>query len=115
MTNERDDPIIKVDQLPSGENSEVFNGHEHRATVSVFLSHNRPNTGPTLHKHPYEDVFIVQEGDVLFTLDDSEVEATGGDVIVVPPNTPHKFLSRGETHRQVSIHPAPRMETEWLE
>jgi mannose-6-phosphate isomerase-like protein (cupin superfamily) len=43
------------------------------------------------------------------------VEAGPGDIIVVPPNTPHKFLSRGERHQQVSIHPAARMETEWLE
>lgn len=29
--------------------------------------------------------------------------------------TPHKFVSRSATHRQVSIHPVARMETEWLE
>jgi hypothetical protein len=36
-------------------------------------------------------------------------------VVVVPAGTPHRFVSRSETHRQVSIHPVPRMETEWLE
>ena len=107
--------VIKVDDLPQGENAAIFNGHEHGATVSVFLSHNRPGTGPDLHRHPYEQVFIVEEGDVLFTLGDDTVEAGPGDVIVVPPGTPHKFVSRGESHRQVSIHPVARMETEWLE
>jgi mannose-6-phosphate isomerase-like protein (cupin superfamily) len=107
--------VIRVEDLGLGENSEVFNGHEHGATVSIFLSHNRQGTGPALHKHPYEEVFIVEAGDVLFTVGDDAVEAGPGDVIVVPPDTPHKFTSRGETHRQISIHPVARMETEWLE
>ena len=107
--------LIKVDDLPGGENSEQFNGHEHDASVCFFLSHNRPDTGPKLHKHPYEEVFIVQEGDVLFTVGDEQVEAGPGDIVIVPPGTPHKFLSRGSTHRQISIHPVPKMETEWLE
>jgi mannose-6-phosphate isomerase-like protein (cupin superfamily) len=107
--------LIKVEDLPGSENSEQFNGHEHDASVSMFLSHNRPNCGPKLHKHPYEEIFIVQEGDVLFTMGDEEIEAGPGDIVIVPPDTPHKFLSRSETHRQISIHPVPRMETEWLE
>jgi mannose-6-phosphate isomerase-like protein (cupin superfamily) len=109
------DNVIKADDLPQGENAAVFNGHEHDATVCFFLSHNRQGTGPDLHKHPYEEIFVVEEGDVLFTVGDYTVEAGPGDVIVVPPDTPHKFKSRGETHRQVSIHPVARMETEWLE
>jgi mannose-6-phosphate isomerase-like protein (cupin superfamily) len=108
-------PVIKVADLPKGENSEIFHGHEHDAPVSFFLSHHRPNTGPSLHRHDYEETFIVQEGDVLFTLGDEEIEAGPGDIVVVPAGTPHKFLSRGATHRHISIHPVPRMETEWLE
>jgi mannose-6-phosphate isomerase-like protein (cupin superfamily) len=108
-------PVIKVADLPKGENSEIFNGHEHDAPVSLFLSHHRPNSGPSLHRHDYEEVFIVEEGDVLFTLGDEEIEAGPGDIVVVPAGTPHKFLSRGATHRHISIHPVSRMETEWLE
>jgi mannose-6-phosphate isomerase-like protein (cupin superfamily) len=108
-------PVISVDELPRGENSSIFNGHEHDAPVCFFLSEHRPNTGPSLHRHEYEEIFIVQEGDVVFTLGDETIEAGAGDIVVVPAGTPHKFLSRGETHRQISIHPVPRMETEWLE
>ena len=108
-------PRIKVDELPAGENSAVFNGHEHGAQVSFFLSRNRQGTGPELHRHAYEETFIVQEGDVLFTLGEETIEAGPGDIVVVPPGTPHKFVSRGPTHRQISIHPVPQMETEWLE
>jgi mannose-6-phosphate isomerase-like protein (cupin superfamily) len=115
MTGDPGEYVIKVDELSSGENSSVFDGHEHGAQVSFFLSHNKPGTGPELHRHPYEETFIVEEGEVLFTVGERTVEATGGDIVVVPAGTPHKFVSRGPTHRQVSIHPVARMETEWLE
>ena len=115
MTRETGERLIKADELPGSENASTFDGHQHGSQVSFFLSHNQPGTGPKLHRHPYEETFIVQEGDVLFTIGESEVEAGAGDIIVVPAATPHKFVSRGATHRQVSIHPVDRMETEWLE
>jgi quercetin dioxygenase-like cupin family protein len=115
MTSDQDGYVIKVDELPGGENASTFDGHEHGAQVSFFLSHNRPGTGPRLHRHPYEETFIVQDGDVLFTTGDRAIEARAGDIVVVPAGTPHKFVSRGATHRQISIHPVGRMETEWLE
>jgi quercetin dioxygenase-like cupin family protein len=106
---------IRAEDLPKGENSERFDGHEHDASVCFFLSHNKPGTGPSLHTHPYEEIFIVQAGEVIFVVGDETVEASAGDILVVPPNTPHKFTCTSEGHQQVSIHPAPRMETEWLE
>ena len=115
MTTEDDRHVTSIDELPGSENAATFDGHAHGAQVSFFLSHNRPGTGPKLHRHPYEETFIVQEGDVLFTVGESTIEAGAGDIVVVPAGAPHKFVSRGATHRQVSIHPVPRMETEWLE
>jgi quercetin dioxygenase-like cupin family protein len=112
---DRNDPVVEVGDLPGSEDASRFVGAEHGAGVSFFISHNRPSTGPKLHRHPYEETFIVQEGDVLFTLGEQTIEAGPGDIVVVPANTPHKFVSRGETHRQISIHPVAEMQTEWLE
>jgi hypothetical protein len=39
-----------------------LDGYEHGANVSLFIIRNRPDTGPGLHRHPYEETFIVQEG-----------------------------------------------------
>jgi hypothetical protein len=35
-----------------------------------------------LHRHPYKEVFIVQEGSVTFTAGDDIIEASGGQVVV---------------------------------
>jgi len=38
-----------------------------------------------------------------------------GDIVIVPANTPHRFVNAGsETLRQVDIHVSPRFVTEWL-
>src|SRR5512144_443741 len=112
MTSDRGGYVIKVDELPGGENASTFEGQEHGAEVSFFLSHNKPGTGPKLHRHPYEETFIVEDGEVLFTVGESTIEARAGDIVVVPAGAPHKFVSRAAKHRQVSIHPVARMETE---
>ena len=115
MTSDRRPHVIRVDELPGSENASTFHGHQHGAGVSFFLSHNTQGTGPKLHRHPYEETFVVQAGEVLFTVGENTIEASAGDIVVVPPWAPHKFVSRGAAHQQVSIHPVARMETEWLE
>ena len=75
-----------------------------------------PGGGPKLHRHPYEEVFIVQEGTATFTAGDETVEVKGGQVIVVPAGVAHKVVNSGEERlRQVDIHASERFVTEWLE
>ncbi len=107
---------IRVADLPGSVSASSFEGHEHGATVSFFLSRNLPGTGPGLHTHPYDETFIVEDGTVTFTVGDETVEATGGDILVVPAGTPHGFVNSGSTPlRQISIHPVAHMEAEWLD
>jgi quercetin dioxygenase-like cupin family protein len=107
--------VIGVDQLPGSESSEVFHGHEHGANISFFLSHVSAGDGPALHRHPYEEIFIVEGGEVTFTVGDETIEARQGDIVIVPRGVAHKFIVKSEGHRSVNLHPVPRMETEWLE
>jgi len=43
----------------------------------LFLVDFPPDSAPGLHKHPYEGVFVVQEGDATFTVGDATLEVTG--------------------------------------
>lgn len=84
--------------------------------VSFFLSNASPGGGPRLHRHPYAEVFVVQEGCAIFTAGDGRWEVIGGQIVIVPPGVPHKFVNVGEGPlRQVNIHASERMVTEWLE
>ena len=64
-----------------------------------------PGGGPKLHRHPYEEVFVVQEGTATFTAGEEVIEARGGQVVMVPAGVPHKFVNTGAGRlRQIDIH-----------
>jgi mannose-6-phosphate isomerase-like protein (cupin superfamily) len=109
--------IIDIADLAHSETSYEFEGHHHADTsVSFIVVDAPPGRGPKLHKHPYEEVFVVQEGAVTFTAGDDIIEARGGQVVVVPAGVPHKFVNSGAGRlRQVDIHASGRFITEWLE
>jgi len=108
--------VIGIDQLPGAGHAERFEGSQHSAQVSFFVNHNPPGTGTGLHSHPYEETFIVQAGRVRFTVSETTIDASAGDIVIVPAHTPHKFLNPGDTTlRKISIHPVPEMQTRWLQ
>ena len=108
--------LHKEELLHDGETRE-FEGYLHGdAKVSFIWVDLPPGSGPRLHKHPYEEVFIVQEGQAIYTVGSATLEVTAGHVVVVPPGVPHKFFNSGEGRlRQIDIHSSPKFITEWLE
>lgn len=108
---------IRFDDLPGNpDRAKKFEGKEHGASVSFFLSTHAPGEGPDLHVHPYEEVFVMYEGQATFTVGDSEITAGPGEIVVVPPNTPHGFKNTGDTRlRQVGIHPSAEMVQTFLD
>ena len=109
--------IVNQADLPHGEISYEFEGrHYGDADVSIIVIDAPPGHGPKLHKHPYAEVFMVQEGSTTFTVGDDVIEATGGQILVAPAGVPHKFMSSGPGRlRQIDIHASGRFITEWLE
>jgi mannose-6-phosphate isomerase-like protein (cupin superfamily) len=99
-----------------GDEANEVQGHNHNATVSIIVIDAPPGNGPKLHRHPYEEVFVIQQGSVTFTAGDETIEARGGQVVVVPAGVAHKFTNSGTGRlRQVDMHASERFVTEWLE
>ncbi len=91
-------------------------GKDHGATISIILDNSEPGQGPKLHKHPYDETWVVERGQLTFQLGDELLEIEAGDVVIAPPDVPHKFTNRGPGRsRMICIHAAPSMQTEWLE
>jgi quercetin dioxygenase-like cupin family protein len=105
-------PLIKAAALEGDD----LKGAEHGATISLILSRNEPGGGPRLHRHPYDETWVVQEGNITFQLGDERFKAGPGDVVIAPPGAPHKFTNDGPGESYlVCIHANPTMVTEWLE
>ncbi len=107
---------VSVTELNGNGVASRFEGKDHGATVCFFVSRFPPGEGPALHRHPYEETFIVEEGRATFAVDGKTIEARAGQVIVVPAGAVHAFVNSGwGVLRQVSIHPSERMIQEPVE
>ena len=105
--------VVERDQLADSE----LQGHQYGgAHVCLIFVDIEPGDGPRLHRHAYEEVFIVLEGQAKFTVGSDTIEARAGQVLIVQPGVAHKFVNSGNGRlRQIDIHASDRFVTEWLE
>ena len=52
--------------------------------------------GTPLHLHPYPEVFLVERNTALFTAGDEELTITAGNFVVVPADTPHRYVGASD-------------------
>ena len=101
--------FFHTEQLPFEGMSHEFEGEKHGAPISAYIVNAKPGEGPPLHTHPYAEVLFTIEGSAIATLGSAQREVAAGDIVVVPPNTPHRFVSCGTTPlRQIDVHASAR-------
>jgi len=80
---------VNARDLPGNDVSRTFEGGKHGpCTVSFFLVNNRPGEGPGLHRHAYDETFVILEGHVLVRVGDESLEGGPGDIVIGPAGTP---------------------------
>jgi mannose-6-phosphate isomerase-like protein (cupin superfamily) len=93
-----------------------FEGRDLGGSVSVIIvDTDEPGAGPRLHRHPYDETFVMHAGEAEFTVGERTLVARGGQVVVVPPNAPHKFRNLGGRLVMTNIHAGDEFVTEWLQ
>ena len=105
--------VVERDELRASE----LRGFDYGdVNVSLIFVDVGPGEGPRLHRHAYEEIFIMLDGQSRFTVGAHTVEARAGQIIIVRAGVPHKFVNVGEGRlRQIDIHPSGTFVTEWLE
>jgi mannose-6-phosphate isomerase-like protein (cupin superfamily) len=107
--------VTPVEDLPLSDFARELVGEDHGARICLLFVDAEPGRGPSLHRHPYEEIFVMHEGQATFFLGDEQLEVRAGEVVVVPAGQPHAFVNSGDGRlRQLDIHVSPRFETEWL-
>lgn len=93
-----------------------YEGRDYGAGTSLILVNtSKDGDGPALHRHPYSETFIIVAGQALFTVGDRTLTGSAGQIVIVPPNTPHKFAKTGDQPLQmVDVHASDHFITEWL-
>jgi mannose-6-phosphate isomerase-like protein (cupin superfamily) len=98
--------VLNRNELPYDGNLYEFQGFQHQDTKVSFIWVDMPPGGTIrLHKHPYQEIFIIQEGVATFTVDSTTLEAHAGQIIIVPADVPHKFMNLSDKQlKQIDIH-----------
>ena len=100
--------FLNLEQLPFVGMSYEFHGDKHDAPISAYIVNANPGQGPPLHTHPYVEVAFTIEGSATITIGDETREVKAGGIVVIPANTPHRFVNSGDILlRQVDIHASP--------
>ena len=74
-----------------------ISGEEHQLNgISVILAETAPGGEVPVHEHPFQEIFIVREGEGRWTVGDVEYDAVEGDIVIAPANTPHRFVNAGD-------------------
>ena len=101
--------FLKVEQLPFVGISHEVVGETQGAPFSAYIVTAGPGQGPTLHTHPYVEVAFTLEGCATITVGAETREVKAGGIVVIPAETPHRFVNSGDiTLRQIDIHANPQ-------
>jgi mannose-6-phosphate isomerase-like protein (cupin superfamily) len=102
--------VIPIEELQRSPRAALFQGRD-EIPVSIFILRYDRDEGPDLHRHPYAEVFVVEEGTATFTVGDEQVVVEEGHITIVPPETPHGFKNRhGGVLRVLSVHPTAEVQ-----
>ena len=84
----------------------LFEGQDDGIATSVYVTSFEPGHGPRLHRHPYPEVFLVDDGLARFEAAGEQIDVGPGHFVVVPAETPHRYENVGTGPlRVLSVHP----------
>ncbi len=109
--------VLHRDDLPYDGNIYEFQGIQYQDTEVSFVWVDMPPGGMVrLHKHPYKELFIIQQGVAIFKIGSTTLTAHTGQIVIIPAETPHKFMNASHSRlRQIDIHVSKQFITHWLE
>lgn len=97
--------VKSTSELTVSEGISRFEGGD--TPISVFVTEFAPGNGTTLHRHPYDEVFLVESGVARFVVGEESIDVEAGNFVTVAADTPHGYGPVGdESLRVVGIHPA---------
>jgi quercetin dioxygenase-like cupin family protein len=102
--------VFPIDDVRYSPAVAVFEGQDD-VPISFYVTEFERGEGTPLHLHPYPELFLVERNTALFTAGDEELTVTAGHFVLVPANTPHRYIGASdEAVRVVSVHPTGRIE-----
>ena len=93
----------------------LVTGEQTAGRYTLIDMHVPPGGGPPPHRHDFEEMFTVLDGEVQVTFRGQTVVARAGETINVPANAPHAFTNRGEAPARLLCMCTPSGQEEFFE
>ena len=101
---DRDDPQVRHVFLAGDSYSVLVPGSRTAGRYTLIDMTVPDGGGPPPHRHDFEEMFTVLEGEVTFSFRGQEHVASAGTTVNIPANAPHFFRNRsGSTARMLCL------------
>jgi quercetin dioxygenase-like cupin family protein len=89
-------------------------GRDTDGKYTLIDMHVPPGGGPPPHRHDFEEMFTVLDGEVLVTFRGQTMTARAGETVNVPANAPHSFTNATGTPSRLLCLCAPAGQEEFF-
>jgi quercetin dioxygenase-like cupin family protein len=92
----------------------LVGGGDTNGTYTLIDMHVPPGGGPPPHRHDFEEMFSILEGEIEVTFRGETLTARAGETINVPANSPHAFRNGGNRPARLLCLCAPAGQDEFF-
>jgi mannose-6-phosphate isomerase-like protein (cupin superfamily) len=104
----RDLELLDLEVTRAGSSVRYLEGGRYGLAISIFPTEALMGSGPVPHTHDCNEVFVLIDGRGRYFVGDDTIDATTGDVVIVPAGVRHAFVGVGPgVLRHIALHEAP--------
>jgi quercetin dioxygenase-like cupin family protein len=92
----------------------LVGGQDTAGKYTLIDMHVPPNGGPPPHRHDFEEMFTVLDGEVQATFRGETITVRAGETVNVPANAPHSFTNASDTPSRLLCLCAPAGQDEFF-
>jgi quercetin dioxygenase-like cupin family protein len=92
----------------------LVGGGDTNGKFTLIDMHVPPGGGPPPHRHDFEEMFTILDGEVEVTFRGESITARAGETINVPANAPHGFRNAGKSSSRLLCLCAPAGQDEFF-
>lgn len=91
-----DDPKLRHISLAGGSYTILLSGDQTGGRYCLIDMLVPPGGGPPPHRHDFEEMFSVLEGEIELTFRGQTLKAGAGSTVNIPANAPHSFKNKSD-------------------
>jgi len=91
-----DDPAVRHVSVAGGTYTILVSGEQSGGRYALIDMLVPPGGGPPPHRHDFEEMFTILEGEIELTFRGETLRASAGSTVNVPANAPHAFKNKSD-------------------